>query len=597
MSRYKLNKFISRLVAVLLTLMLLVGAFPAAFAAESGTCGADLSWSFEEGTLTITGSGDMTDFPESTMSPWYHLREEILKVSLPEGLTSVGSLAFYDCAKLTTVVIPNSVTRIGNYAFAGCAGVELLNLGSGVAYIGECAFSDCYLIASLTLPNSLNTIGMKGFYRCESITTLTVPASVTSLGVEAFGYCKALVTADIQAQLRTIPDLLFYGCDSLVSVKLPDSATGVGEYAFRGCDQLSTVYYDGEEKTPEQIQQIIDEDVPGFAATGNVTDDDEQDVVISGTATENSDGSVTQENTSVNRGDHSSTSTTIITTHPEDSLTGDVTTDITVTIEDDEGWDEATEAVRDSLKDINDAVTHTGSTSETTEITVYVKESDSIDEDFVDSLAGRDVTVTIITQDGSIWHFNGTDVDTKTESEGYDLRYEVSYGSAALCEELGTDKCYVVRFLAPAQINAEVMILLNPGLSLQNATLFERQDELVSIQSSVIDMDGYAHFYLASVAADSEYYIALNVKEAEGTAIIPKVIQAAYGKPEYVEPIKYEITGRKSSWGMTFNQVTWIMAGVLGGCVVLVGVVMFILNKRKLRMGYVPEWDDDEFEE
>lgn len=596
MRRYSLQRNISRLMAVLLVLMLLAGAFPVALAAESGTCGADLSWSFDEGTLTITGSGDMTDFPESTMSPWYHLREEILKISLPDGLTSVGSLAFYECKKLTAVVIPNSVSRIGDYAFANCTGIELLNLGSGVENIGECAFSDCYKVASLTLPKSLKTIGVKTFYRCESITTLTVPSSVTGIGTEAFGYCKALVTADIQAQLRTIPDLLFYGCDSLVSVKLPDSATSVGEYAFRGCDQLATVYYDGEEKTPDQIQQIVDQDVPGFNDTGNVTGGNETDVVISGTATENPDGSVTQENTSVNRGDHSTTSTIITNTHPEDSLTGDITTDITITIEEEEGWDEATDAVKDALKGINDAITSTGSTSQPTEITVYVKDAENIDEDFVDALAGRDVTVTIITQDGSIWQIKGTDVDTKTEAESYDLRYEVTPGSAELCEELGTTKCYVVRFLAPAQINAEVMILLNPSLSLQNATLFERREELTTIQSSVIDMDGYAHFYLASVAEDSEYYIALNMKEAEGTAIVPEVVQTAYGKPEYVEPIKYEITGRKSSWGMTFNQVTWIMAGVLGGCVVIVGIVMFVLNKRKLRMGYVPEWDDEEIE-
>lgn len=596
MRRYSLQRNISRLMAVLLVLMLLAGAFPVALAAESGTCGGNLSWSFDEGTLTITGSGDMTDFPESTMSPWYHLREEILKISLPDGLTSVGSLAFYECKKLTAVVIPNSVSRIGDYAFANCTGIELLNLGSGVENIGECAFSDCYKVASLTLPKSLKTIGVKTFYRCESITTLTVPSSVTGIGTEAFGYCKALVTADIQAQLRTIPDLLFYGCDSLVSVKLPDSATSVGEYAFRGCDQLTTVYYDGEEKTPDQIQQIVDQDVPGFNDTGNVTGGNETDVVISGTATENPDGSVTQENTSVNRGDHSTTSTIITNTHPEDSLTGDITTDITITIEEEKGWDEATDAVKDALKGINDAITSTGSTSKPTEITVYVKDAENIDEDFVDALAGRDVTVTIITQDGSIWQIKGTDVDTKTEAESYDLRYEVTPGSAELCEELGTTKCYVVRFLAPAQINAEVMILLNPSLSLQNATLFERREELTTIQSSVIDMDGYAHFYLASVAEDSEYYIALNMKEAEGTAIVPEVVQTAYGKPEYVEPIKYEITGRKSSWGMTFNQVTWIMAGVLGGCVVIVGIVMFVLNKRKLRMGYVPEWDDEEIE-
>lgn len=596
MRRYSLQRNIPRLMAVLLVLTLLVSGVPAVFAAENGTCGSDLNWSFDEGTLTITGSGDMADFPESTMAPWYHLREEIIKVSLPEGLTSIGNLAFYECGKLTTVVIPNSVKRIGDYAFAECTRIELMNLGTGIEHIAEGAFSDCYAIASLTLPNSLKTIGVKAFYRCESITTLTVPASVTNIGMEAFGYCKSLVTADIQAQIKTVPELLFYGCNSLVSVKLPDSASGIKEYAFRGCDQLTTVYYDGEEKTPAQIQKIIDKDVPGFNGTGNVTEGNEKDLVISGSATENPDGSVTQENTSVDRGDHSTTSTTITNTHPKDSLTGDISTDITITIENEEGWKEATDAVKDALKGINDTIANTGSSSKPTNITVYVKDSESVDEEFVEALAGRDVTVNIITQNGSIWQIKGTDVDTKTAVESYDLRYEVTPGSAELCEELGTNKCYVVRFLESAQINAEVLIQLNPGLSLQNATLFERRGNLGRIQSSVIDMDGYAHFYLASVAADSEYYIALNIKEAEGNAIVPEVIQTAYGKPEYVEPIKYEITGRKSSWGMTFNQVTWIMAGVLGGCVVLVGFVMYALNKRKLRMGYVPEWEDEEIE-
>ena len=154
----------------------------------------------------------------------------------------------------------------------------------------------------------------------------------------------------------------------------------------------------------------------------------------------------------------------------------------------------------------------------------------------------------------------------------------------------------MIRFETAAQVNAELMIRLDPKLAMQNATLLEQGNEPVRIQTTVIDKDGFAHFYLAAVSDKLEYYIALNIAAAEEPVIVPAEVQEDYGITEIVEPIKYEITGVKSSWGMTFNQVTWIMVAVLGSCVVIVGVVMFALNKRKLRMGYVPEWDDEDAE-
>ena len=111
--------------AVLLCAVLLLSAAPAAFAdGESGSLGSNLQWSFSDGTLTITGSGDMADIAETERAPWYELRNEIYRVILPEGLTSIGNLAFYECEKLQTVVIPDSVTRIGNFAFAYCKSTD-----------------------------------------------------------------------------------------------------------------------------------------------------------------------------------------------------------------------------------------------------------------------------------------------------------------------------------------------------------------------------------------------------------------------------------------------------------------------------------------
>lgn len=595
MGRYTLYKYISRLMAVLMVLALVVGAVPAAMAdGESGTMGDNLSWSLSAGTLTITGSGAMADISELERAPWHELRNEIYQVVLPEGLTSIGDMAFYECGKLQSVVIPSSVTRIGSFAFAYCADLKVLNLGTGVTAIEECAFTDCYDLVSLQLPGSLKTIGKKAFYRCESIPAVAVPSSVTDLGIAAFGYCKSLISADVRANITELPTLLFYGCARLASVKLPDSVKTMGYHTFLDCEILNTVYYNGTSQTPEQIQQAIGQDVPGFTEEGTVTEGTPAGSVTSGTVKDGEDGTIIYDSTTVDQGQDVTVTTQVQHTENPTSQQGSTVTNITVTITGESGWDEAADAVEDALKSAEDIAANTGATTTPPHITIFVNDSNEIDEEFVDNLAGRDVIVTVITQDGSQWQFKGMELDGESESESYDLRYEVSPGSAELCEELGTDRCFVLKFLAPATINAEVMIRLDPALSLQNGTLLQRDKKLTKIQSSVIDYEGYAHFYLASVSNEIEYYIAMNLPEAQQEAIIPEAVQAAYGNPEYVEPIKYEITGRTSSWGMGIGQVTWILVAVMVGSIVVVGAVIFLLNKRKLKRGYVPSFEDDE---
>ena len=110
----------------------------------------------------------------------------------------------------------------------------------------------------------------------------------------------------------------------------------------------------------------------------------------------------------------------------------------------------------------------------------------------------------------------------------------------------------------------------------------------------MIDRQGYAHFYLASVTEQTDYYIAINMPQVQQEVIIPDEVLNAYGNPIRYEPIQYEITGRQSSWGMTLGQVTGIMAAVLVACVVAVGIVMYSLNKRKLKRGYIPELDEED---
>lgn len=62
--------------------------------------------------------------------------------ALPEGLTTIGSQAFYNSDKVKTdlLVIPASVTEIGDQAFRWCSGVQKIQVNSKTLTIGKQAF-------------------------------------------------------------------------------------------------------------------------------------------------------------------------------------------------------------------------------------------------------------------------------------------------------------------------------------------------------------------------------------------------------------------------------------------------------------------------
>ncbi len=594
MRRYTLYKYISRLMACLMAFVLVLTFSPTAHAQEeSGTCGDDLTWSFSAGTLTITGSGDMTDFSESTMAPWYQLRGEILSLSLPEGLTSVGMLAFYGCENLTVVNIPEAVTRIGSYAFAKCTGMTMLTLGSGVQTIDQCAFSDCVSLTALNLPDGLRVIGEKAFYRCESIPAVTVPAGVERLGMSAFAYCKSLVSARVYAGIQTIPEWLFYNCHRLVSVTLPDTMEQISEFSFRGCEQLASVYYDGSSCTQEEVRDLIGTNVPGFQGTGLVSSDQPPASATSGTTQENEDSTTTQENVTAIQGENMTASINIETLRKEDGTGISTAMKIQVTVENEEGWSQAKDTVLEALSDYNNNMAKMNGKDETIQIDVFVKKAD-IDTDFMNTIADRNITMNIATQDGSHWRLDGNLVEVQEEAGAYDLRYTMTPGSAELCQELGVSSCYVLRFLSSAKSNVETLFRLGESFAQQNATLLYKGEELSQIQSTVVDQQGNAHFYLANVVKDTDYYIAINLPETDQEVIVPDELLSVYGQAERYSPIKYEITGVKSSLGVSFGQVTGILIAVVVVCVVVIGVVMYMFHKRTLKMEVIntPESGD-----
>jgi len=237
-----------KIVSVLLCVLLLASLLPVSAFADttaSGTCGANLTWTLDsDGTLTISGTGKMKNYYPSnndTTAPWGKNCSLIKSVVISDGVTSIGSGAFYKCSSLTSVTIPDSVTSIGGWAFCWCSSLTSVTIPDSVTSIGNSAFYGCSSLTSVTIPDGVTSIGSGAFENCSSLTSVTIGNSVTSIGNYAFENCSSLTSVTIPDSVTSIGERAFYGCSSLTSVTIPDSVTSIGDSAFYGCSSLTSV--------------------------------------------------------------------------------------------------------------------------------------------------------------------------------------------------------------------------------------------------------------------------------------------------------------------------------------------------------------------
>jgi len=170
------------------------------------------------------------------------------------GGVKVAGLAknlFDHCKEVTSVSIPEGVTSIGSAAFNFCYGLKSVTIPSSVKTIGEWAFSACFRLQSVTLPESLEHIGKGGFINCRSLKMVNIPAKLAAIGDAAFAYCTGLeqFNVDVGNETFTAKDGVLYSkdCSTLVSVPnvstivIPSSVTKIGVSAFQGRDRLETL--------------------------------------------------------------------------------------------------------------------------------------------------------------------------------------------------------------------------------------------------------------------------------------------------------------------------------------------------------------------
>ena len=265
--------------------------------AQSGYFGENnaFHWEFADGTLTISGTGEMPEFDftgnDSDSRPWYFCKDQITNVIIEEGITSVCNAAFFDCTNLSYVTLPNSLLYIRSLAFGDCILLESINVPNNVKVIEQDAFRNSPM-TSFYIPKNVESLGL-GFVSGE-ITVITVdennpffssedgvlfnknknkliqypnkkagnyviPASVDSIsGGSGFTGCTELTSITFSSNIKVINGSSFYGCSKLISVSIPGNATIFeGGNPFPNCSGLMEINITPSHDSYQSINGIV----------------------------------------------------------------------------------------------------------------------------------------------------------------------------------------------------------------------------------------------------------------------------------------------------------------------------------------------------
>ena len=260
---------------------------------------SDISWSLENGVLRITGAGEMPSYGTQNLPEWYGERRSITSIVIEDGITSIGSLAFYDCFNVKNVDIAPSVSVLGDAAFYGCSSLEKVEVPAAVKILPSGLFVNCTNLSEITADGvttiadyafqntgfstftvgrqvtSFSTVAMfdtpvesyqveagNPVYTAEdgivftdqgqtlyaypagdTRTAYTVPAGVTKIGKEAFLQSRFLQSVVLGNEVSELGQSAFQECRGFRSLVIPDTVTKVGNWTFYQCENLESVTF------------------------------------------------------------------------------------------------------------------------------------------------------------------------------------------------------------------------------------------------------------------------------------------------------------------------------------------------------------------
>lgn len=224
--------------------------------------------------------------------------DNLVKVEIPDTITTISASAFENCRNLKEVILPENLVSIEYNAFSGCFELEKVEIPKNIEEVGRDAFYNCslavnyidyheyignkenpylvylgiYVIGepldefvlnestrviangafrhfnaySVTIPEGVKNIPADAFAGNQTIMTVKIPDSVTCISEQAFYECESLaqVILSENSNLQEIKEEAFSYCENLESIVITSKVTSIDDYAFIGCDRLKYIFND-----------------------------------------------------------------------------------------------------------------------------------------------------------------------------------------------------------------------------------------------------------------------------------------------------------------------------------------------------------------
>ena len=225
---------------------------------------------------------------------------EILKVTLPNTITSLGYGIFEDCTSIEELTIPfiststssdekykvlDSMFAYDTYSPSSSnthvpTSIKKVTITKQTE-IPSRAFYDCQYIEEINIPTTTTGIGSYAFYRCSALIRLNsevdgvfnIPEGVTEIKSYAFTNCLLVETINLGESVVAIRSHAFDGCKSLTSFVIPAAMETIESYAFNGCISILKINssVDGELNISSSVTTIGSCAFQGLAGITNVT--------------------------------------------------------------------------------------------------------------------------------------------------------------------------------------------------------------------------------------------------------------------------------------------------------------------------------------
>ncbi len=195
---------------------------------------------------------------------WFFVYDNVLyrgSIGNPEELVGVPR------AIKGSIAIINGLSQIPSWSFSNCTNLVSVTIPASVNSIGYSAFTSCTSLQSVVIPNSVTFIDSNAFHSCSSLESITLPDGITSIPVAAFLGCTSLKSITLPSSLISIGDAAFWECTSLSNIAIPVSVTHIGEHAIFNCVLLTRINFEGTIEQWNAINKVSSWD----DATGSYT--------------------------------------------------------------------------------------------------------------------------------------------------------------------------------------------------------------------------------------------------------------------------------------------------------------------------------------